>query len=362
MTRRRAALLLVALVVGIVGVTATPAGAHGLGGLTPTNYQTELQSVSPRVPGLHVHITDLGTKVEVTNDGPHEAVVLGYAGEPYLRVGPKGVFENIRSPATYLNRSTTITSAPPKSADAKATPVWRRVSTGTTARWHDHRAHFMGGADPPAVARDPGTRRVVDNFVIPMRVGGEKVEARGQIVYVPPPSPWPWVIGAVLVAVLVFVLSRTSAWRTVFVVALALLAVTEIVHVVGLWDASTASFGTKLGESAYSLAGIALALLALGWIWRKGAESAVPIVLVATIFLFVAGGLADVTSLGNSQVPSTFSAGFARLLVMLTLGLGGGLAAAAGFRLRPSAPTRRTGGRRGKPRRVRPPRRAPVAG
>ena len=357
---RRAVLVIVALVVGIVGATAAPAGAHGLGGLTPTNYETVLQSVTPREPGLHVRITDLGTKVELTNTGRREVVVLGYAGEPYLRIGPKGVFENQRSPATFLNRSTTISAAPPKSADAKATPVWRRVSSGSSARWHDHRAHFMGGIDPPAVARDPGQRHVVDNFVIPMRVGGTNVEARGQIVYVPPPSPWPWVIGAVLVAALVFVLSRTRAWRTVFVVALALLALTEIVHVIGLWDASTASFGTKLGESAYSLAGIALALLGLGWIWRKGAESAVPIVLVATIFLFVAGGLADVTSLGNSQVPSTFSAGFARVLVMLTLGLGGGLAAAAGFRLRPSAPARPPGGRPGRPRRVRPPKAAPV--
>jgi hypothetical protein len=285
-----------------------------------------------------VRITDLGTKVELTNDGSREVVVLGYDSEPYLRVGPNGVFENRRSPATYLNRSTTITSAPPKSADAKATPVWRRVSTGTSVRWHDHRAHFMGGDDPPEVARHPDERRVVDNWEIPMRVGGEDVTARGQLIYVPPPSPWPWVVGAVLLAALVVVLSRTSAWRTVFVVALAALTLTEIVHVIGLWDASTASFGTKLGESAYSLAGIALGLLGLGWIWRKGAESAVPIVLVATIFLFVAGGLADVTSLGNSQIPSTFSAGFARLLVMLTLGLGAGLAVAAALRLRPSAP------------------------
>ncbi len=151
-----------------------------------------------------------------------------------------------------------------------------------------------------------------------------------------------------------FGLSRTRAWRTVFVVALALLTLTEIVHVVGLWDASTASFGTKLGESAYSLAGIALGLLGLGWIWRKGAESAVPIVLVATIFLFVAGGLADVTSLGNSQVPSTFSAGFARLLVTLTLGLGGGLAVAAAFRLRPSTPARPATRRPPRPRETAP--------
>jgi hypothetical protein len=232
--------------------------------------------------------------------------------------------------------------------------VWRRVSTGTTARWHDHRAHFMGGDDPPEVARHPDVRRVVDNWVIPMRVGDEAVNARGQLIYVPPPSPWPWVIGAVVIAAVVFALSRTRAWRTVFVVALALLTLTEVVHVLGLWDASTASFGTKLVESAYSLAGIALGLLGLGWIWRKGAESAVPLVLVATIFLFVAGGLADVTSLGNSQVPSTFSAGFARLLVTLTLGLGGGLAVAAAFRLRPSTPSRPAARRPARPRKATP--------
>src|SRR5213076_3244607 len=106
-----------------------------------------------------------------------------------------------------------------------------------------------------------------------------------------PPSPWPWVVGAVLLAILVFVLSRTRAWRSVFAVVLAVLTLTEVAHVVGLWDASSAAFGTKLGESAYSLAGIALGLVALGWMWRKSVESAVPLVLVATIFLFVAGGL-----------------------------------------------------------------------
>jgi hypothetical protein len=345
---RRALLVLTALVVGLVALDAAPASAHGLGGLTPTNYQSVLRSVTPHVPTLHVRVTDLGTKVEVTNDGTSVVTVLGYDGEPYLRVGPNGVFENVRSPATYLNRSTTITSAPPKSADPKATPVWQRVSTGTTARWHDHRAHFMGGDDPPEVQRSPDQRHIVDNWQIPMRVGSEKVVAHGQLIYVPPPSPWPWVVGAVLLAALVVVLSRTRAWRTVFVVALVVLTVTELVHVIGLWDASTASFGTKLGESAYSLAGIALGLLALGWIWRRGAESAVPIVLVATIFLFVAGGLADVTSLGNSQIPSTLPAALARLLVTVTLGVGAGLAVAAGWRLRPSNPVRPA------PRRARP--------
>jgi hypothetical protein len=325
------------MVAAIVGLTAAPAGAHGLGGLKPTNYETVLDAVTPRVPGLTVKVTDLGTKVEVTNDRASEVTVLGYSGEPYLRVSRRGVYENTRSPATYLNRSTTITSSPPKRADPKAAPVWRKVSSGDTARWHDHRAHYMGTSDPPAVARDPGQRRVIDRFRIPMRTDGHDVVAAGRIVYVPPPSPWPWVVGAVALAAVVFGWSRTRHWRVVFAVSLAALTATEIVHVVGLWGASTAAFGTKLGESAYSLAGIALGLLALGWMWRRGVESAVPLVLVATLFLFVAGGLADVTSLGNSQVPSTLAAGWARLLVTLTLGLGAGLAAAAALRLRPTS-------------------------
>jgi hypothetical protein len=334
----RAVATVAAVVGGFLLASAAPAGAHGLGGLKPTNYETVLQGVTPHVPGLDLRILDLGTKVELTNHGRTDVVVLGYEGEPYLRVGPDGVFENRRSPATYLNRATTITSKPPASANASAPPEWRRVSSDSTARWHDHRAHFMGTADPPEVARDPGTRHVVDNFRIPLRVGSEAVVARGQIVYQPPPSPWPWVIGAVLLAALVVVLARASSWRTVFAVVLALLTLAEIVHVIGLWGGSSASAGTKLGESAYSIAGILLGLVGLGWMWRKGADSAVPLVLVAAIFLLVAGGMADVTTLGNSQIPSTLPAGVARLLVALTLGLGAGLALAAALRLRPTTP------------------------
>ena len=136
---------------------------------------------------------------------------------------------------------------------------------GTTASWHDHRAHFMGGDDPPQCRARPRQRRVVDNWKIPMRVGN-----RGRH------RPRAARLRAAAVAVAVGrrrgaarrarrwccpapargARCSWSRWR--------LLTLTEIVHVVGLWDASTASFGTKLGESAYSLAGIALGLLAPG--------------------------------------------------------------------------------------------------
>jgi hypothetical protein len=338
-TRRRAARALLAvglLSSALLVAGATPASAHGLGGLTPTNYRTLLTGITPAVPGIELAVVDLGTRLELTNSTAHPVTVLGYDGEPYLRVGPDGVYENTRSPATYFNKSLNPTgSAPPKTADAKAPPRWKRIGDGDTVSWHDHRAHFMGTGDPPAVARDPGHRHVIDHFQIEMRTQRTAMTANGVIVWVPPPSPWPWIVLAVLLAAVVLAWSRTRAWPSVFAVTLVVLAVAEIAHVVGLWGASTAAAGTKLAESGYSIGGVVLAVLALVWMRRKGAHAAVPLALIATIFLFVAGGLADVTTLAHSQIPSTFPGWFARLLVTITLGLGAGLAVAAALRLRP---------------------------
>ncbi len=320
-------------------VTSPPAAAHGVGGVQPRNYETTLLRVEPRIAGVDLRVVDLGDALELTNTTREDVVVLGYDGEPYLRVGPRGVFENTRSPATYLNRSLVPNTKPPRSADSSAPPVWRRASGGQTAVWHDHRAHYMGTEEPPEVQRDPSARHVVDRWTIEMESAGRTIRASGELVWVPAPSPWPFVALAVVAAAVVVLLSRGRAWRVVFAVALSLLVACTLAHVVGLWDATTASMGSKLAESAYSLVGVALGLLALGWMWRRGADSAMPLVLVASIFLFFAGGLADVSTLGHSQIPTTFSPTVARILVALDLGLGAGLAVAAAIRLRRPAAT-----------------------
>jgi hypothetical protein len=330
------------IIVGVVAGTAAPAYAHGVGGVQPRNYESKLLDVAPHVRGVELTVVDLGDRLQLTNHTTNDVTVLGYDGEPYLRVGPRGVFENTRSPATYLNRSRTPTSEPPKRADSTAPPVWHKVSSGSTARWHDHRVHFMGTQDPPSVQRDPTVRRVVDRWTVTFRTGGRTIRASGELVWIPPPSPWPFVGTAVAIAVGVVLLARTRLWRAVLATALVLLVLSVLAHVVGLWDATTATTASKLGESAYSLAGVALGMFALAWMWRRGVESAMPLVLIAAIFLFVSGGLADVSTLGHSLVPTTFPAFVARLLVTFSLGLGAGLAAAAAMRLRqPVRPTPR---------------------
>ena len=137
----------------LVLLLASPASAHSVSGVGATNWKSVLTSVTPQLPGLTVKLVEDGSRIELTNRGA-EIVVQGYEGEPYLRIGPSGVFENLQSPATYLNCSRTG-CAFPAGLNKDGPPEWKKISSGQTARWHDHRAHYMGTQLPPDVARAP---------------------------------------------------------------------------------------------------------------------------------------------------------------------------------------------------------------
>jgi hypothetical protein len=327
----------VALVVAsaVVAGSAQPAAAHDVPGVQPSNFETTVDGTTPRVPGLSVRAIDLGSQLELRNLTTTDAVVLGYQGEPYLRVGPRGVYENRRSPSTYLNRTRDGKSRVPSDADPGAAPEWQRVSSDTRMRWHDHRAHWMGNEDPRAVARDPDARHVIDRWSLHLRHGPQDISVTGELLWVPGPSPWGWLVGALAAVVAVVALSRTRVWRWVLAGALGVVIISETAHVASAWTATTASFGTKIGASAYAIGGIALAIVALVWIVVRPPFNAIPAVLFAGLIVAVAGGLADLTTLTRSQLPTDFAPELARLEVTLALGLGAGLAVAAALRLRP---------------------------
>ena len=111
---------------------------------------------------------------------------MGYRDDPYLRIGPDGVYQNRRSTATYLNRSRKGTTKPPPEAEAGGDPVWEKVSSGTVARWHDHRIHWMLIQNPPTVRANPDQRHVViPQWVIPMKLGSQAVQVKGDLVWQP---------------------------------------------------------------------------------------------------------------------------------------------------------------------------------
>lgn len=138
-------------------------------------------------------------RVELRWPGSEAVVVLGYAGEPYLRLSPAGAFGRTR--ARPPSTPTATASASPRAADPDTPPDWRLISSSPVAVWHDHRAHWMSRAQPAGARRDPGRPQEVQRWEIPMRVGSAPASITGRLDYLPPPAAWPWIVG-ILVAVL----------------------------------------------------------------------------------------------------------------------------------------------------------------
>jgi hypothetical protein len=160
---------------GLVGLAA-PASAHA----TPANYRTHLRAVTPAVPGLTVTAAADGSYLQVRNTATTPVVVQGYEHEPYLRISASGVEENTLSPATYLNQELTVGDVP-AAADAKAPPVWKKVSGRPVYRFHDHRIHWMGDGRPAAVDRDPASPHLIKSWTVPMVAGDTPVVASGTL-------------------------------------------------------------------------------------------------------------------------------------------------------------------------------------
>jgi hypothetical protein len=312
----------------------SPTGAHGVAGIQPSNYETRVLRIVPAVHGLSMRVDDLGNKLELDNGTGREITVLGYDNEPYLQVGPAGVFQNVRSPAVYLNQTRTGTTPVPKFANPAAAPQWQRIGSGTVVRWHDHRAHWLGAGNPPEVQRDPGAQHEVLHWTVSLVRAGAPIAVHGDVVWVPGPSAWPWVGIAVAFALLILVLAATRLARPAVTAALAAMIVGESAHVLGVWAGTTVGGATKLAASAYALGGMAVGVLALVWVIRRGVSAAAPLLLLAGLFLALAGGLADVTVLYRSQLPTTLPHVWARLEVAMVIGVGVGVAAIGGWRLR----------------------------
>jgi hypothetical protein len=259
--------------------------------------------------------------------------VLGYRLEPYLRVGPDGVFENRRSPSTYTNKFRTAPASIPPEFDPQAPPEWRRIGDGPSAGWHDHRAHWTG-PDPPAVKARPGAVQAVRTWEVPLRQGDRTMVVRGDITWVPGPAPWPWLLAAVgLFAAALAGAGGYRRPRALAVVALAAVAA-DMVHTAGALLASTAPLATQLYGTTTSAAGWVVSGMAAYRLLRGRADTGLIYLLLGGVFLTLAGALPDLSALARSQLPSGFGPVVTRAAITFTLGLGAAMVVAglAGFR------------------------------
>ena len=171
----------------LAALCASPAAvAHGGG--AAKGYRSEVTSVTP-AGAVDAVVLDADDRLQLRVDGDRVVVIEGYEGEPYLRFAPDGVFENVRSPAAYLNDDRYGKVELPESADPEAPPEWERVAPGGRAfDWHDHRIHWMAETYPPVVARDTSIAHHVFDWKVPGTVDGAPLTVAGSLEYEPPPG------------------------------------------------------------------------------------------------------------------------------------------------------------------------------
>ncbi|SCL29130.1 hypothetical protein GA0070616_3825 [Micromonospora nigra] len=339
----RAALVVVGMLAALAA-TAAPALAHGADAPDGTDYRVSVTSLEPADAGLRVRVVEAGARLELTSTGGRTVEVVGYSGEPYLRVGPDGVYENLRSPATYLNRTIAGQTRVPAEANPAAPPDWRRIGDGPTARWHDQRALWLEAAPPAPVRADPDREHRVRDWVVPLRVGGEAGQIRGALDWVPPPDAYTWWVGITLGALAVGAAGLLPAasrpgGRALRGLGGLLVAggTAGVVLVVGReLDAGAEGVGGVLlgllGGQVWALLTAVGAVVAGGWALarRPAAELAVAL---AGACLALFAGVANAAVLGTAVAPSPWPATLARLLVAVTLITGAGVLAAAALRL-----------------------------
>ncbi|MEH1013464.1 hypothetical protein V6U90_10165 [Micromonospora sp. CPCC 206060] len=350
---RRGVRVLLGLVAALaVLVPAAPASAHGADAPAATDYRTEVTGVAPDRPGLTVRTIEAGARLELTSTGGRTVVVLGYQGEPYLEVRPDGVYENVNSPATYLNRTLDGNTPVPATAGPTQPPQWSRIATEPVARWHDQRIQWRESAPPAVVRADPGREHRIRDWTIPLRDGDTAGEIRGTLDWVPPPDPYTWwagiLLGVLAVGTLGLLPAGTPAGRRAMAALGALSAV-------GGLAAVSFAVAREIDAGADGLTGLLGGLLTTG-IWplltglgalaaggyalarRPAADFAVAL---AGICLALFAGVSNAAVLARAVAPVPWPAPAARGVIALTVVLGAGVAAAGALRLRSTARTSR---------------------
>jgi hypothetical protein len=185
------------LAVAILAMLATPAvaNAHLRSDVVAVDYRA---TVTPQKGpfAARVYETDRALRLVVTRG--HSVIVLGYLGEPLLRIDDRGAAVNAGSPSEpstgLLKKSQLVGSR---------TVAWYRISNGGAITWHDSRLRGL-----PA-----GVRRAV--WTIPLVVDGRRGRLRGELVRFPQPALWPWLLLAAVFAVAVAAASFSRDRRRV---------------------------------------------------------------------------------------------------------------------------------------------------
>ena len=182
----------------------------------PGNTQSIVDRIDPPTDAVTADIVGGDAFLRIHVSAGHEVDVTGYDDEPYLRIATDGtVYLNEWSPTGVLNESRYGGSQDPlPEYDADQEPVWKKIGTGGTAMWHDHRVHWMSPLTPAAID-DNG---LVQQWFVPVTLDGVASTISGSLYVRGAPAPVWW---ALAVPAGVLGLVAVSRWRRVAVAAVA---------------------------------------------------------------------------------------------------------------------------------------------
>jgi hypothetical protein len=336
MSRATRLLIAFSLAIACTVLTALPAHAHSGGGATASDYRTTISGVSPALRDAKVSVKEHGDRLQLENNSNVEMLVLGYQDEPYIKVTPSGVWENRLSPAVYTNADRYGTTEPPDFADAAAPPDWRKVSSGSVAVWHDHRAHWMSESAPPVVQ---GNREIahmlIPDWTVPLRVDGVAVTVTGDVEWIPPGPKLRWVPLVLGTAAVVAVVAWRKSLTAAVVTGVTAVVLADVLHVIGVFLASAGRLQARLGAAVTGDAASLVVWVTAAWVVYAARRRQTEVVAYAGLFVasvvWLLGGLTDLSTLWSSQVTFSWPWWIARATVATTLGAGAATMIAAGL-------------------------------
>ena len=233
----------------------------------------------------HVYLGDRAVRLTVRPG--HSVTMLGYGGEPFLRIDDAGV--------TVLRS--------PTAAALRLTP---RHSGGHSFLWHDARVRGL----PPGIDRG--------RWAIPLLVDGRRARLAGELRRVEAPPAWPWLaLGLPFVAATALLLRRRAGLER-SAVALGVLAGSATIATAAAFAfASNASEGRWVeagNEAVFALVGLAVVV--------RGSRDARVTAAGALGLLALAVGLTKLPVFLHGVVLSAIPATPARAAVALTVWIG----------------------------------------
>jgi hypothetical protein len=147
------------------------------------HYRSVVKSITPAVKGVDVSVLNFDDRLLMHNTSGQDVTILDYQNKPYAQLLADGTVRvNTNSEAYYLNEDRLGETAVPK--DLGSEPNWKQLSRSSRFEWHDHRAHWMGKSDPPQL-KDKSRRTKIDDWTVPVEIGGRTGTIAGTLTWVP---------------------------------------------------------------------------------------------------------------------------------------------------------------------------------